>query len=323
MLRRLALLCCATSLAAGCGLGLFDEGSGGADNLPISGAGPYRLQEPDFETPADEPYVVAQAIVSLLDPAVLPLDETSYEIFYSRLDDESSEIWRVVLPAISELPGEPTQVLRADAAWEEGAVGAAAVLRGDDSLVLYYRGGVDTPAIGRAISAGDGQPFVKDPDNPIASGDDPFVALVDGRYIMLHTDAEHRRIFWRESEDGRRFDEAREILARRTGTPLAFDSERVAGPALVATPTLDDRQHFGLFYAGSRRDEADELVEAIGYAGSFEGYSWERSLDGQPIFAAGPTGAGGPAPVIRASRATLFFHQPRQGRGRIGVALSP
>lgn len=305
-------------------MGIFADEGGGADNLPISGAGPYRLEDPDFDTPADEPYVVAQAAVSLLDPAVQVLEDGHYEIFYTRIDDTSSEIWSVTLASIHELPDTaPRLTLAADQGWEEGAIGAAALLREDEALVLYYRGGVDTKAIGRARSAGPGEPFVKDPGNPLAPGDDPSVIRIGGRYIMVHSDQAHHQILWRESDDGRDFGEAREIFARRTGTAQAFDQWRVSGPALVAVPTLDGSEHYGLFYAGSRRNPSDELVQAIGYASSFDGTNWQRFLGGEAIFASGATGAGGPSPVIGPSEARLFFHQPRQGRGRIGVALSP
>ena len=45
----------AALLAGGCGLGIVDNTSGGGDNLPTLGAGPYGRLELDFATPADEP----------------------------------------------------------------------------------------------------------------------------------------------------------------------------------------------------------------------------------------------------------------------------
>ncbi len=312
------------SASTACGLGLFADEGGGADNLPLRGAGPYRVQAPDFDTPADEPYVVAQPIVSLLDPAVLGDEIQGYEIFYTRIEDQSSEIWQVELPSIDQLPSSaPQPVLAADADWEQGVVASPSLFVDGEARLLYYRGGVDQRAIGRARSEGPGQPFVKDPGNPLFAGDDPFLAKSGERSFLVYCDPEHRRIYLRESEGDDEFGEAQEILARRTGSELAFDRLAVSAPALLITPTLEGSLHFGLFYAGTTRNQADEAVEAIGYVARFEGESWQRFLKGTAIVDAGPAGAGGPAPVIGVSSATLFFHQPRQGRGRIAVALAP
>ena len=58
-------------VGAGCGLGLFQEESGGALNLPTQGTGPYDKPDVNFDTPADEPYVVVDSRASLEEPTVL------------------------------------------------------------------------------------------------------------------------------------------------------------------------------------------------------------------------------------------------------------
>jgi hypothetical protein len=311
---------------AACGLGPFSDEGGGADNLPSLGAGPYRLLEADFDTPADEPYVHAQQVVSLLDPAVLERDDQGFDIFYSKLEEGTSEIWHVGLPDIHELVDTaPRRVLQADAPWEEGNVGGAALLVDGDRLILYYHGGTTSPAIGRAVSTDGGNTFVKDAANPIVDeGMDPHVVLFEESWLMVHVDAEQQRILLRESENGINFSTppARELLAARSGIDFAFDQLGLRGPVLDLRKTLDGGLHYGLFYTGLGRGDP-EAIEAIGYVGSFDSVLWERFLEGEPILQAGPTGGGGAAPVIGGSSSLLFFHQLRQGRGRIGVATSP
>ena len=313
----------ASCLALACSVGPFAGEGGGADNLPSLGAGPYRLLPADFDTSADEPYVVAKPIVSLLDPAVIATDNGAFEIYFAQIDDVQSEIWRVELASIYELLQDtPEQVLVADSAWEEGQVGAPCVVVDGDTTILYYQGGSDTPAIGRAVSTDGGRSFTKDPGNPIVSqGRDPYVSRHGEQWFMVYADLAEQKILMRESSEGQDFSEARELITARSGQEEAFDSQGLRSPALSVRDTLDGGMHFGLFYTGLSLNLDGELVEAIGYQGSFDTEHWERYLAGEPILDAGPAGAGGPAPVIGTSSAHLFFHQRRQSRGRIAVAV--
>jgi hypothetical protein len=312
-------------LLAACGMGPLAGEGGGADNLPSAGAGPYLLLPADFDTPADEPYVHSQQIVSLLDPAVLPRGDGGFDIYYTKLDAGSSEIWRVFLPAIDELiVGEPEQVLVADSDWEQESIGGACLLREGEDLLLYYYAGDQTKGIGLARSRDGGQSFSKEAGNPLlVDAVDPFVALHKGRWYMVHGDPEGTRLLLREGSDGLVFSDPREVLRARSGVDTAFDQLEVRAPALDIKSTLEGGLHFGVFYSGLGYSNADDPIESIGYAGSLDGENWQRSMAGEPILDPGPTGAGGAAPVVGPSKSLLFFHQLRQGRGRIAVATSP
>ncbi len=312
-------------LLCACGLGPFAGEGGGADNLPSSGTGPYLLLPADFDTPADEPYVHAQPIVSLLDPAVLPRSDQGFDIYYTKVDEDTREIWRAELPSTDDIiNGPPEQILVADSGWEQGSVGGAAIVAFGQNLILYYHGGVSEPAIGRALSTDGGQTFIKDAGNPIIDeGLDPHVAVHEGRWYLAHVDPQEERIFLRESSDGISFSDPREVLAIRSGLDTAFDQLALRAPALDLQATVDGGLRFGLFYSGLGFSTADDPIESIGYLGSFDGEQWHRFMAGEPILKPGPTGAGGASPIVGATSSLLFFHQLRQGRGRIAVATSP
>lgn len=307
-----------------CGLGPFPEESGGDDNLPIVGAGPYRLPPADFDTPAEEPYVLSVPIISLLDPSARR-SPAGFEVWYERKDSVASEIWKVDLVSTTELPEqEPVVVLQADADWEQGSVGAPAMVEDGDSLILYYHGGVDSLGIGRAVSTDGGQSFQKDPGNPIVAGaTDPHVVKAGERWLMVHADPSAQAIHWRESSDGVSFGDSRIAIEPRSGLTDAFDNAGVTAPALHLSETIGGGSHYGLFYTGLHRDDDGEIFEAIGYQGSFEDFRWQPFLGGEPILNSGPHAADGASPVIGSSSAHLFFHLRRQGRGHIAVAHAP
>ncbi len=310
---------------AACGMGPFAGEGGGDDNLPTSGTGPYLPLPADFDTPADEPYVLALPVVSLLDPSVYQRGDGGFDIYYTKVDDDSSEIWRADLPSLQELPvGIPEAVLVADSPWEEGRVGGASLVIDGSRMVLYYEGGLASVAIGRAVSSDGGRTFVKDDNNPIiANAGDPHVTLFEGRWYLAHVGPEQERIFISESNDGTTFASVRQALDARLGVDTAFDQLALRSPALHLRTTLSGSIHYGLFYTGLGFGSADEPIEAIGYVGSFDGEVWQRFMGGEPILQPGPSGAGGASPIVGATESLLFFHQLRQGRGRIAVATSP
>lgn len=325
MLNRLSVrlvtaLC--VSLSLQCGLGPFAEEGGGSQNLPQHGGGPFTPLPVDFDTPADEPYVVVKQTKSLLDPSVEEQEDGTFLIHFTRLDEESSEIWKAVLPGIHELSGEIQPVLSADQDWEQGRVRSVSLLRQGDRVTLYYEGGVSERSIGRAVSIDGGETYSKDSNNPIVEGIDPFITQTSDGQVLVYADRQNQRIELRESDGGESFGPAREIL-RASFQELAIDSVGVAAPALRITRTIDGQELYGLYYTGWSLDNDDEIVESIGYQASFGGVHWERFIEGEAIVDPGLFGSGGPAPVIGPVSGLLFYHQKRQGRGRITVAESP
>ncbi len=309
---------------AACGLGPFDVESGGDDNLPQSGAGPYLFPPADFDTPVDEPYILAQALVSLTDPAVRLLpDGSSYEVFYTRTNADGSEIWKVVVESLVELPSEPSLVLSATSSWEGTTVRAPSIVLSGSELFLYYEGGDEESGIGLARSTDGGQTFVKDAANPlIVQARDPDVVIAGERWLMVHGAIDGGEIFVREGREAS-FGTATPILRARLGVAGAFDALGVGAPALRAQERISGRTHFGLFYEGVGPNSDGEPISSIGYQGSFDLVNWAAFLDGEPILEAGPAGAGGPSPVLFGTESLLFVHQRRQGRGRLAVAYGP
>lgn len=313
------------ALVLGCGMGPFAGEGGGADNLPSAGAGPYTSIPADFDTPAEEPFVYSQPIVELLDPAVLAAEAGGFHIYYTKIEDDRSEIWRVYLPEVGALiEGLPERVLEADVEWEEGQVGGASLVEDGQDLLLYYYAGETNTGIGRARSSNGGQSFTKELGNPLVVGAiDPYVVLHGERWFMVSGNADGSALALREGDDGITFSEPTEILRPRRGVDTAFDQLELRAPALDVKTTLDGGLHFGVFYSGLGYGSGDDPLESIGYIGSFDGLQWQRFMAGEPILQPGPGGAGGAAPLVGPSRSLLFYHQPRQGRGQIALATSP
>jgi hypothetical protein len=314
---------------AACGLGPLtgDEVGGGADNLPTRGAGPFRVPGPDFDTPADEPYILAGAILSLTEPTALARGGGGFIVWFGQLEGMTgSQIWRAEFSSTSELVEGPAElVLQADAAWEEGFVGAPSVILDGDEITLYYRGGIAAPAIGIARSYDDGKTFEKDANNPIlVDATEPSAARAGDLVWLASARLDRSAIDLRSSEDGVNFDEPRVVTSARTSDPEAFDHLAVTSPELAISKTVTGDFHYGIFVEGRApgQDEGEEFA-TIGYLGTYDLQTWERFLEGQPVLNAGLQGAGGPAWLRLGAKVLLLFHQFRGGRGRLAAGLHP
>jgi hypothetical protein len=321
-------------LATACGLGPFEDAPGGRDNLPTRAAGPYQKLEIDFDTPADEPYVLYEGPAHYRDPAPLPRTGGGIRIWFTRqgIDSDEAAIWVAELPDIRELPDRaPAPALEADAAWEEGFVAEPSILDlGGGHLVLYYRGGVSVPAIGRADSVDGGSTWDKHPQNPVLTGAaGPAAAALPGGIALYHTSPARPGIQLAQSEDGVAFDILTEpVVEPRPGVAGAFDPLEVADPFALTTEPIDHtgaaQIHVGLFFAGARPGEdPGETIHAIGYAGSHGGEVFERFLGNDPILAGGPPSERGPAVLLVPAGGILFFHEARLNRDRIAAAVHP
>lgn len=315
-------------LGAGCGLGFGEAPSGGADNLPTLGAGPYGKPAIDFDTPADEPLVIADRDASLHDPAALPMAGGGMRLWFGREGDDGtgdSAIAYAELADLTELPARgPEVVMAADQPWEDGRVAAPAVIDAGDQLVLYFEGGRDqAAATGRATSRDGGTSWQKYAENPIAPLVRPTVARTRDGWLMYGVLPGEPGIWRATSPDGLAWtlDEA-PVLLPRPELPEAFDALAVTNPFLLVQETPAGRLHYGLFFNGLRPG-GDTPEAAIGYAGSFDGRTWERFGAGEPILDAGQPSEHGPAVLLFPAQGVMFFSQERQRRQRIGVALHP
>lgn len=322
----------ATLLCAACGVGPFDDEPGGRDNLPTRAAGPYAKTEIDFDTPADEPYVLADVTAHLRDPAPLARDGGGVRLWFTREspDDGSGEIWYAELPGVHAVPDVPPRpALAASEPWEEDFVGEPTVIDlGGGHLVLYYRGGTSAPAIGRADSLDDGASWQKSAGNPLLTGArSPAAALLADATALYFVDPEAAGIQAALAGDGLAFARLPEpVIAPRPGLEDAFDALAVGDPFALVTATLDDTEpvHVGLFFTGTRPGgEPGSLVDAVGYAGSYDGVSFARFFGADAVLEAGPPSEGSPGVIRVAAGGVLFFHELRQNRFAVAAALHP
>ena len=326
MKARDALAGLALLLGAGCGMGLFESESGGFTDLPTEAAGPYGKPSVDFDTPGDEPYVVEDNRASLLDPAAIERDDGGFKLWFGReLDNvpDESEIWRAEIPSVYDLPDvEAHLVMGAGEEWEQGRVAAPSVVAlADGSLVMFYEGGVDTPGIGRANSSDGGESWVKYGGNPIlTSAAEPGAVEVDGAFVLYLTKPNRPDIYRADSVDGYDWNlDETAVLQRRSQESAAFDVGGVSDPCAVVEMSEAGQLHFGLFYNG--RNGRDDL--AIGYAGSFDGFSWERFGGLEPVLHPNSPDENGPAAILHRADGVLFFHEVSRGRQRITAAVHP
>lgn len=317
-------------VTTGCGLGAFEDESGGQNNLPTRGAGPYLKTQVDFDTPADEPFILYNQTEHYSDPMGLLGSDGQLRIWFSRrsIDSLESDIAYAELPDVYSLVSRgPEQAMAADADWEQGAVAEPSIIDvGGGHLVMFYRGGIDDKAIGRADSQDGGESWTKHPDNPVLSGaDQPAAAQLADEILLYFTDPLVPGIHLASSDDGVNFERLAEpVIEHRPQTFGAFDLRGVADPFAVVTEprTEAGRPHLGMFFAGTDPGPEGPVI-SIGYAGSFDGRTFSRFLDTEPILARPAPSEAGPAAVLQPASGILLFHEAKQSRFRIAAAVHP
>ncbi len=316
---------------AACGLGWIDNQSGGDNNLPTRSAGPYTKLARNAETPADEPHVVSVFQVHLRDPAAIRIRDSGFRLWFGYEDDPAlpeSEIWMAELASLDQLPVVgPILALPADQEWEQSRVGAPSIVElDDDRLVMFYQGGVDTIAIGRAESSDGGMTWTKNPGNPVLAGlGEPTVArLPEGSWLLYGTRSDLMAIFRATSLDGVSWQIDEEpVIQPRSHLPEAYDRYAVSNPCITIRQTLAGDLHFGLFINGLDRDDEDGTT-SVGWAGSFDGIQWQRfSNPDDAVLEPGTTSENGPSVVLDPDGGVMFFSEQKQGTQSIAAATHP
>ncbi|MBT8492420.1 MAG: glycoside hydrolase, partial [Deltaproteobacteria bacterium] len=236
-MRSLVIIACVA--LAGCSLGYIDNESGGSSNLPTLGAGPFAKPQIDFDTPAEEPFVIVQNRVSLFEPTVLERDDGGFRLWFSRQEDDSDEvqIWTGELPDILELPDTQFRAaLVADQSWEEGRVSAPSVVElADGRLFMLYEGGITAPGIGLAISTDGGANWQKSDANPvIPDAISPGLGDARGRLLAVFLrPANDQEIFAADSDDGASWEiRSESVIGTRVDDGDAFDQQSLSSPSL-------------------------------------------------------------------------------------------
>lgn len=327
-----ALLLAFASAGAGCGLGIVDNTSGGGDNLPTLGAGPYGRLDSDLATAADEPFLLTDREEAYADPACLQRADGGLRLWFGRVVDgaapDTSTIGLGEVPGLRELPDvAPHDVFEASEPWEEGRVTAPAVIEHDGALVMFYQGGVATPAIGRADSDDGGESWTRHGDPVLSDAEDPTVVVVDGVWHLFFTRPGEDGIWRARSDDGLGFGAAEVVIVPRPGLAEAFDAVAVGAPFARVETSDAGRQHWGLWFTGIAAGDpgdpdagAGGAATSVGYAGSFDGEVWERFGGADAVLTAP---ADGPCVVLDGPRGTLVYHEEQRLHLGVAAAVHP
>jgi hypothetical protein len=331
---RAAAVIAAGLAAGGCGFGIVDNTSGGGDNLPTLGAGPYGRLDGDFSTPAEEPFLLAEPDEAFAHPACRARGDGGLRLWFEWILDgaapDTAAIGLAELPGLHDLPDvAPHEVFAATEAWEEGRVSAPAVIEDGGGLVMFYEGGVAAPAIGRADSDDDGETWTRRADPVLSDATDPSAVVVDGVWHLFFTRPGAPGIWRARSDDGVSFGEPELLIAARPGVDEAFDAVAVGAPFALVQTSEEGRRQWGLWFTGEAAgDPGDpdagpgEAETAIGYAGSFDGEVWERFGGGSPdpVLTAP---AGAPCVVLDGPRGTLLYHEEQRLHLGVAAAVHP
>jgi hypothetical protein len=305
-------------LLPACGFGFADDTSGGGDNLPTAGTGPYKRLGNDIDTPADEPFVIEARDESYSDPDCAPRDGGGWRCWftYSTDADPLSTIGYAEISDLHEL-----LALAPDRVFSAGSdVSAPSLAPGpNDTLLLFHQNG-DSIAFATSFDGGD---TFTDSAPVGINGASPAVVLVDGTYHLFFADG--GAIWHATSPDPTGFTvDPEPAIAPRPGLDEAFDALGVGDPAVYVSTSDAGRHQWGLFFTGlavgspSAPDAGPGgAATAIGYAGSFDGISWQRFNGAEPVLAAP---AGGPTVVPDGSSTVLFFHEEQ--RLHLGIAAA-
>jgi len=312
----------------------MDVGHGSAADgyLPGASAGPYDRSVDDFNTPVEEPYVVAAGDANLSEPSPLRCEDGSFRLWfgYGSVGTSMGEIWTAEVPGFPLSRSiSPERAMVRNQSWEEDWIGSPAVVaQSANQLVMFYQGGRSEPAIGRADSADGGRTWVKHAQNPVlVNGQTPSaVRDVSGSWLLYITRSDIPGIFRGESPDGYRFDvDASPVLEPRKERDRAFDRDLVTSPWVIVTIATTGTVHYSMFFNGIALDSEGERVAAIGWAGSFDGREWVRFANPDEPIVAPSSGRSefAPAAVVDSDLGWLFFSEQRRGVDAIAVAFGP
>ena len=157
MSRALVILVLGLMVAAGCGS--TGDAGGGAANLPVSGAGPFRPLPPNQAIPITPPFVLLDPLADVDEPSVVADgDALALWVTAKRKALAGTRIEHADAFHLTDGFGPLTMALDPDQGWEAGALSSPSVIW-DQPWILFYGGG---GAIGWATAA-DGHTWVKAP----------------------------------------------------------------------------------------------------------------------------------------------------------------
>jgi hypothetical protein len=306
------------SVCAMVACGTLAPDGGGASNLPVSGAGPYKKLVANDDTLINEPVVLEDAGASLDDAQVLANGEALMVWVTRRTSDGKSSIRRADLARLEDGPMGLEMALAADQAWEMGAIGQPAVILGTPSLIFYSAGG----GIGYARSD-DAMTWEKAPGPALTASSDE-TAIASPAAVMLDGKV---RLFYSGAGGIYAADAALADLAALVPKPFTKAGLLIpAASSAWASPdgrftartvvTVAGRPRYDLFLTGSL-----VMLRTVGFAASFDGTNFE--IAGAPFL--DPKAPEEWAPTVTNYRdgALLLFSQTQGNRSVIAGATSP
>jgi hypothetical protein len=305
-----------------CGFGFADDTSGGHSNLPGSSAGPYKRLTADLATPAAEPFVLSDRAESYSDPDCAPRDGGGWRCWftYSTDDDPRSTIGYAEIGDLHQDPEvAPVRVFAGG-----GVVSKPALAPGPEgTTLLFHQVGDDAdPSIAFSTSFDGGMIFTDAAPVGI-NGGAPTVALVDGVYHLYFV--ADGAIWHATSPDPTGFTvDPTPAIEPRPELDDAFDARGVGDPFVYVSTSDAGRHQWGLLFTGiaaagpTQPDAGPEGSDtSIGYAGSFDGTTWQRFNGPDPVLTAP---AAGPCVVPDGAGTVLLFQEEQ--RLHLGVAAA-
>jgi hypothetical protein len=240
---------------------------------------------------------------------------------------DDTQIYYGEVRSVHDVPADPLALaLAADQPWEQGRVGAPSVVNlGGKHLVLFYEAGTTSPAIGRADSLDDGATWTKTPSPVLADASAPSAAFAHGAFHLFAVRTGSPAIWHATATDGAgqsfAFTSA-PAMEPRPGLAKAFDADHLDEPCVVVETEATGTVHWGLYAVGyaSAPSDAGSGNPAIGYAGSFDGDTWERFGGAKAQLSASATG---PAVLLTPAQGLLLYTDSKRGLRAIAAAHNP
>jgi hypothetical protein len=318
---RTVLLCV---LATACAT--LAEPAGGDQNIPTSGAGPFRKLA-GAEVLGAAPYLLDDSTALFREPAALPLPQgvalyvvmqasSGHDVIARTRADDG----RTFYGAAEDVGHKPLQVLAADQTWESTDLSHPSALAVGSSVWLYY---ASNGSVGLAQSA-DGLTFTK-VANPVLAADarGPVTSasvaqLPDGTFDMMYAQA--GSIYEATSSDGLTWQRAPDAILAPAGD--AFDSMAVADPCVFPRMTAAGRLQVRVLYTGYAPNEGG-VTSAIGFAARY-GSVGALTRAPAPVYSVSKNERA-PAVFAQDSSSLLYVEQDSQdGTHRaIAGAVSP
>ncbi len=326
-----AAFVCALALSACAATG---DSGGGANNLPVSGAGPFTPLTPDPSEPIEAPFVLTDPADDLDEPTVVAWGDL-LAMWVTVKGGTGTTIQHAdVLTTLTDGFGALYPAIQADQAWEAGAVSGPSVVwngPGGTEWLLFYSGGgaigwaVGTDPLGHVWRKASGPALIADGlEEGNALG--PPAAVHVGDRLRVYYPAQGK--IWAADAPYADVLAGRAVeWARLDGNPATPERDPMVAAAPFGVSLGRAQARADLTPAGRVRHDLYFTVETgamppttCGFASSFSGAQFE--VEATPILPV-KVEARSPVALIYQNGVTLFYVQQFGARDAIAAAQSP